>query len=115
MRPLARDTVRVFSGGTKHGEALNAEAKAVIEEIGLTMADEYPKAIDNSVFEKVDRIVILGDEATLDATPNMRGKIVTWHTPKPGGEFGGKLDQTRIIRDDIERRVRVLHNELTSR
>lgn len=115
MRSLAGETVRVFSGGTKHGETLNAEAKAVIEEIGLTMSDEYPKAIDNSVFEKVDRIVILGDEATLDATPNMRGKIVTWHTPKPGGEFGGKLDQTRIIRDDIERRVRVLHNELTSR
>ena len=114
MRSIAGETVRVFSGGTHHGEALNAEAKTAIEELGLTMDGEYPKAIDQTVLKSVDRVVILGDEAKLDLVDDMQGKIITWHTPKPGNEVGDKLAQTRIVRDDIERRVRILHKELTN-
>ena len=115
MRSIAGESVRVFSGGTHHGDALNADAKAAVEELGVTMDGEYPKAIDSTIFKKVDRVVILGDEAKLEPVANMRGRILTWHTPKPGNEVGDKIAQTRIVRDDIERRVRILHQELTNR
>jgi arsenate-mycothiol transferase len=61
----------------------------------------------------VDRIVILGNEAKLTPVEGMAGTIETWLTPEPGPEVGEKLAQTRIIRDDIARRVDNLYNELT--
>jgi arsenate-mycothiol transferase len=61
----------------------------------------------------VDRIVILGNEAKLTAVHGMKGTIETWLTPEPGPEVGDKLAQTRIVRDDIARRVEGLYNELT--
>ena len=45
----------------------------------------------------------------------MRGTIETWLTPEPGPEVGDKLAQTRIVRDDIARRIDNLYNELTAK
>jgi DNA-binding TFAR19-related protein (PDSD5 family) len=42
----------------------------------------------------------------------MRGTIETWLTPEPGEEIGDKLAQTRIVRDDIARRVEKLVAQL---
>jgi arsenate-mycothiol transferase len=77
------------------------------------MDGEYPKAITDEVFMSIDRIVILGNEAKLTPVEGMTGTIETWLTPEPGAEVGDKLAQTRIIRDDIARRIDNLYNELT--
>jgi arsenate-mycothiol transferase len=113
MRAKAGDSVQVLSGGTHHGDALNAEAQAAVGELGVSMDGEYPKAITQKVFMNVDRIVILGNEAKLSPVEGMRGTIETWLTPEPGAEAGNKLAQTRIVRDDIVRRVDELFAELT--
>ena len=114
MRAKAGDRVQVLSGGTHHGDALNAEAQTAVGELGVSMDGEYPKAITPEVFMAVDRIVILGNEAKLTPVEGMRGTIETWLTPEPGAEVGDKLAQTRIVRDDIVRRVDDLFAELTN-
>jgi arsenate-mycothiol transferase len=112
MRAKAGDRVQVLSGGTHHGDTLNAEAQAGVGELGVSMDGEYPKAFTSDVFMNVDRIVILGNEAKLTPVDGMRGTIETWLTPEPGAEAGDKLAQTRIVRDDIVRRVEELFAEL---
>ncbi|MEY4061262.1 MAG: Arsenate-mycothiol transferase ArsC1 [Actinomycetota bacterium] len=114
MRAKASDAVEVLSGGTDPGSGLNLEAQQALAELGVTMGDEYPKAITDDVFMSVDRIVILGNEAKLSPREGMAGTIETWLTPEPGPEVGDKLAQTKIVRDDIARRVDDLFAELTS-
>jgi len=113
MRAKAGDAMQVLSGGTHPGDSLNEPARIVVEELGVSMDGEYPKEITDEVFMHVDRIVILGNEAKLTAVDGMNGTVETWLTPEPGPEAGDKLAQTRIVRDDIARRVENLYNELT--
>ena len=115
MRAKARSEVNVLSGGTHPGDALNEPARIAASELGASMDGEYPKEITDEVFMTVDRIVILGNEAKLEPRVGMRGTIETWFTPEPGPEVGDKLAQTRIVRDDIARRVEDLYNELTGK
>ncbi len=112
MRAKAGNLVNVLSGGTDPGDELNGPAKTAAEELGASMDGEFPKAITDEVFMTVDRIVILGNEAKLTPIEGMRGTIETWLTPEPGPEVGDKLAQTRIVRDDIVRRVDNLIAEL---
>jgi arsenate-mycothiol transferase len=113
MRAKAGDAIQVLSGGTHPGDVLNEPARIAAEELGASMEGEYPKEITDEVFMNGDRIVILGNEAKLTAVDGMKGTIETWLTPEPGPEVGDKLAQTRIVRDDIARRVEDLYNELT--
>jgi arsenate-mycothiol transferase len=115
MRAKAGAAVTALSGGTHPGDELNGPAKTAVEELGANMDGEFPKAITEEVFMGVDRIVILGNEAKLTEVDGMRGTIETWLTPEPGPEVGDKLAQTRIIRDDIARRIDNLYNELTAK
>jgi arsenate-mycothiol transferase len=113
MRAKAGDKVTVLSGGTHYGDNLNREAQLAVAELGVSMDGEYPKGVTDEVFMSVDRIVILGNEAKLAPREGMVGTIETWLTPEPGVEAGDKLAQTRIVRDDIVRRVDQLFEELT--
>lgn len=115
MRAKAGNAVNVLSGGTHPGDVLNEPARIAALELSASMDGEYPKEITNEVFMKVDRIIILGNEAKLTTLEGMRGTIETWLTPEPGPEAGDKLAQTRIVRDDIARRVDNLYNELTEK
>lgn len=115
MREKAGDRINVLSGGTHPGDALNEPARIAAAELGASMDGEYPKEITDEVFMNVDRIVILGNEAKLYPVDGMHGTIETWLTPEPGPEAGDKLAQTRIVRDDIARRVENLYNELTKK
>jgi protein-tyrosine-phosphatase len=113
MRAKAGDKVTVLSGGTHYGDNLNREAQLAVAELGVSMDGEYPKGVTDEVFMSVDRIVILGNEAKLAPREGMVGTIETWLTPEPGLEAGDKLAQTRIVRDDIVKRVDKLFEELT--
>jgi protein-tyrosine-phosphatase len=113
MRAKAGDKVTVLSGGTHYGDNLNREAQLAVAELGVSMDGEYPKGLTDEVFMSVDRIVILGNEAKLAPRAGMVGTIETWLTPEPGLEAGDKLAQTRIVRDDIVKRVDKLFEELT--
>lgn len=115
MRTKAGKAVNVISGGTHPSDALNEPARIAALELGASMDGEYPKEITDEVFMKVDRIIILGSEAKLTPVEGMRGAIETWLTPEPGPEAGDKLAQTRIVRDDIARRVDNLYNQLTEK
>jgi arsenate-mycothiol transferase len=114
MRAKAGDAVNVLSGGTHPGDELNGPAQIAASELEASMDGEYPKEITDEVFMNADRIVILGNEAKLARVEGMHGTIETWLTPEPGEEVGDKLAQTRIIRDDIARRVDALYDQMVN-
>ncbi|MDO5697126.1 MAG: low molecular weight phosphatase family protein [Dermatophilus congolensis] len=111
MRLHAGDSVEVHSAGTKPGGALNAESAASVEEVGASMAVESPKAVDPALLDSVDRVVIIGTEAVIEHPG--KAPIEVWETDEPSTRGIEGPERMRLVRDDIDSRVRALLAELT--
>ena len=106
-RHLAGDRVEVFSGGSDPAGEVNPAAVAAMAEVGVDIADEYPKPWTEEVLRASDVIVTMGCG---DACPLLPGKrYEDWELADPAG-LG--VEAVRPIRDDIGRRVRALLDHL---
>ena len=113
MEHHAAGAVQVHSAGTKPGKSINALSAEVIAEAGADMSGGHPKPIDPQLLARVDRVIVLGDEAKVDPVAGMAGSIDTWHTDEPSERGIEGLERMRLVRDDIDARVRTLLTELT--
>lgn len=107
-RHLGGDAVEVHSAGTKPGSALNAESARSVEELGASFDGEFPKPIDEDVFRRADRVVVVGTEAQLEPVDGMRGTVEVWGTDEPSLRGIEGEERMRLIRDELSDRVRTL-------
>lgn len=110
MRKIAGDTVEVRSAGTKPGGEVNALSAAALAEVGIDITDQTPKPIDPALLRDVDVVVILGREAHVEPVEGTR--FETWDTDEPSERGIDGIERMRLVRDDIERRVRRLIDQL---
>lgn len=107
MRHLAGDEVDVFSGGSEPAESVNQVAVAAMAEKGIDIGTEVPQPWADEIIRAADVVVTMGCG---DACPVFPGKrYVDWELEDPSGRT---LDDVRVIRDEIEQRVRGLMTEL---
>jgi protein-tyrosine-phosphatase len=107
MRHLAGPAVDVFSGGSEPATQLNGAAVAAMAEKGIDISRELPQPWADEIVHAADVIVTMGCG---DACPVYPGKrYVDWELDDPAGK---PIEEVRPIRDEIERRVRVLLSEL---
>jgi arsenate reductase len=106
-RHLAGDRVDVFSGGSEPAEEVNRSAVAAMSELGIDIVTELPQPWTDEIIRAADVVVTMGCG---DACPVFPGKrYVDWELEDPAGK---PVEEVRPIRDDIERRVRALLEEL---
>lgn len=112
MKHLVGDEVTVYSGGTGPDEKLAADAVAALEEIGVEVDGQFPKAIDPKILKSVDRVIVLGDQAQVEPIDGMKSEIETWLIiePKDLGVIGEQ--RAAMVRDEILERVEQLAEEL---
>jgi protein-tyrosine-phosphatase len=115
MDHYAHGSVEVHSAGTTPGGTINALSAEVIAEVGADMSHGHPKPVDPDLLRRVDRVVVLGDEAKVEPAEGMAGTVETWHTDEPSTRGIGGIERMRLVRDDIDARVRALLTELTAR
>ena len=113
LRHHAGDAVEVHSAGTKPGSASNALSADVVAEVGADMSAGFTKPIDPALLARVDRVVVLGEEAVVEPVPGMAGTITTWVTDEPSERGIEGAERMRLVRDDIDARVRTLLDDLT--
>ena len=104
---LAGDRATAWSGGSEPGNQLNPAAVAAMAERGISIAGEYPKPWTDEVVRAADVVITMGCG---DACPIFPGtRYENWDLDDPAG-----LDvaDVRPIRDDLERRVRTLLDDL---
>jgi arsenate reductase (thioredoxin) len=104
---LAGDAAVAWSGGSEPGREVNPAAIEAMAERGVDISHEYPKPWTDEIVQAADVIVTMGCG---DACPIFRGRrYEDWKLDDPAG-MG--VDAVRPIRDEIERRVRHLLDEL---
>ena len=107
------DQLTIHSAGTKPGTKLNAQSVEAIAEVGADMSKGHPKGIDPQLLREVDRVVILGADAELEMPDDARGTLERWVTDEPSERGIEGVERMRLVRDDIDARVRTLVDELT--
>jgi protein-tyrosine-phosphatase len=96
-----------WSGGSEPGIAVNPAAVAAMAERGIDITGEYPKPWTDEVVRAADVVISMGCG---DACPIFPGKrYLNWDLEDPAGQ---DVAAVRPIRDEIERRVRGLLDEI---
>jgi protein-tyrosine-phosphatase len=99
--------IHVRSAGSDPAEHINPAVVDAMDEIGVDMAQAFPKPLTHEVVRAADVVVTMGCG---DACPIYPGKkYEDWELDDPAGQ---DLDAVRKIRDDIDARVRTLIAEL---
>jgi protein-tyrosine-phosphatase len=99
--------IHVRSAGSDPAERINPGVVEAMAEIGVDMAQEFPKPLTDEVVRAADVVITMGCG---DACPIYPGKkYEDWELDDPAGR---DLDEVRKIRDDIDARVRSLVAEL---
>lgn len=100
MRHLGGDEIEVFSAGSEPGDDLNANAVAVMAEVGIDISGEQPKVWTNDMARAADVIITMGCG---DSCPVYLGKrYEDWELADPADQ---PIDVVRQVRDDIRTRV----------
>jgi arsenate reductase (thioredoxin) len=99
--------VLVRSAGSMPAEEIHPPVVEVMDELGLDLTQEFPKPLTDEVVQASDVVITMGCG---DACPVYPGKrYLDWELDDPSGR---PLDEVRAIRDEIDRRVRELLDEL---
>lgn len=104
---LAGDNAVAWSGGSEPGHEINPAAIAAMGERGIDISREFAKPWTDEIMRAADAVVTMGCG---DACPVFPGKrYLDWTLEDPAGK---PVDDVRPIRDEIERRVRQLLDDL---
>jgi arsenate reductase len=104
---LAGDRATAWSGGSEPGHQVNPAAISAMAERGIDIAAEYPKPWTDEVVRAADVVITMGCG---DACPIFPGtRYENWDLDDPAGL---EVTDVRPIRDELERRVRTLLDQL---
>ncbi|WUG76819.1 arsenate reductase ArsC [Streptomyces sp. NBC_00457] len=104
---LAGEGAVAWSGGSEPGNEINPAAIDAMSERGIDISREFAKPWTDEIVRAADVVVTMGCG---DACPVFPGKrYLDWTLDDPAGR---DVDDVRPIRDEIERRVRGLLDEL---
>lgn len=106
FREAAGGAHEARSAGAAPGRGTHPEVTDALGELGIDASDHVPRKLDDELLAWADVVVAACD----GACPITPGKIRRdWHLPDPAGRPPAEV---RAIRDDIERRVGTLLDEL---
>lgn len=99
--------VHVRSAGSEPASEINPAVVEAMREVGVDLSTEFPKPLTDEVVRAAAIVVTMGCG---DACPVYPGKrYLDWELRDPAG-LG--VEDVRVIRDEIDRRVRQLLAEL---
>ncbi|QOD02866.1 arsenate reductase ArsC [Pseudarthrobacter sp. BIM B-2242] len=104
----AKGRIHVRSAGSLPSAELDPDVVAVMSEMGLDLARNYPKPLTDDVVRASDVVITMGCGDSCPIYPGKRYE--DWELPDPAGQ---PLETVREIRDQIHARVKTLVASLT--
>ena len=107
---IAEGKAQAYSAGTQPADKINPAVVEAMREVGIDISGNRPKALTMEMVEKADRMITMGCGAEAGAVcPASFIETEDWALEDPEGK---SLEEVRKIRDEIEKRVIKLLNEL---
>ena len=94
---------QAISAGTEPGVRVHLEVQAVMQEIGIDLSHAKPQKLTEELVKGAQLLITMGCGDQCPYLPGLRRDDWPLQDPK-----GLSLDQVRMIRDDIKKRVDVL-------
>jgi arsenate reductase len=107
MRTLGGDRVEVFSAGSAPKDSINTVAVEAMAELGIDIAHQVPKVLTTDSVEASDVVITMGCGDVCPVYPGKRYE--DWALDDPAGQG---IEEVRVIRDEIKKRVEVLLGEI---
>jgi arsenate reductase (thioredoxin) len=95
------------TAGTTPADRVHPEVVEVMRELGIDLAEREPRLLTRELAEQADVVVTMGCGDECPYIPGRR--YLDWDLEDPKDR---PLDEVRATRDDIDRRVRELVEEL---
>jgi arsenate reductase len=114
LRHDSGDQFEVFSAGTQPSY-VRPEAIAVMREIGIDIADQRSKSVEEFCDQAFDVVLTVCDSAR-ENCPVFPGAGTRLHRSVPdpvaaGGSLAVKLEMFRLVRDELRAYLRTLRSE----
>ena len=107
LKQRSEGRIHVRSAGSAPGEEINPAVVEAMGELRIDLSEEFPKPLTDEFVKAADVVITMGCG---DACPIYPGKkYEDWELDDPDGQ---DLETVRRIRDEIDRRVRRLIDEL---
>jgi protein-tyrosine-phosphatase len=98
-----------LSAGTTPAERVHPEVVETMRDLGIDLSGRRPQLLTRELAEHADLVVTMGCG---DACPHIPGKrYLDWDLPDPKGR---PISEVRATREEIERRVNLLVEELNA-
>ncbi|MFG3152339.1 arsenate reductase ArsC [Streptomyces sp. NPDC048219] len=104
---LAGHRVQVRSAGSAPAATVDPTVVVAMAEVGIDIAAEVPKALTTDAVQASDIVITMGCGDTCPVFPGKR--YLDWELPDPAGQG---VEAVRPIRDEIEKRIRGLVDEI---
>lgn len=103
LRHLAGNRVRVRTAGSAPADDVRSSIVTALDEIGIPVGGEFPKPLTDDAVRAADVVVTMGCGDVCATYPGTAYR--DWDVQDP---VGRPLTEVRLIRDQIDRRVREL-------
>jgi protein-tyrosine-phosphatase len=102
------DAVSVHSAGSGEASGIDPNVRIAMEELGIDLSDKYTRPLTREVLASADVVVTMGHSVGKIDVPET-ARHIDWRVGDPAG---ADLVEVRRVRDDIERRIEQLADEL---
>jgi protein-tyrosine-phosphatase len=92
----------VISAGTKPSTHVNPIVLQAMKEIGIEIKNQKPKHISQQIIDESEKTINMGCIDKESCPVLFMKDILDWQIPDPKGK---SLEEVRIIRDQIEKKV----------
>ncbi|NNN04084.1 MAG: arsenate reductase ArsC [Acidimicrobiaceae bacterium] len=99
--------INVLSAGTAPADEVHPIVAESMAELGIDLTTRQPRVLSPELAREADVVITMGCGDTCPVFPGKR--YLDWELEDPKGK---SLAEVRVIRDDIDRRVRELVEEL---
>ncbi|HZC30163.1 MAG TPA: low molecular weight phosphatase family protein [Gaiellaceae bacterium] len=106
----AGDTLGVHCAGQAISAEIEDNVRTALSEVGIDLTDAFNRPLTDEILARADVVVTMGYSVGQVAIPGS-ARHVDWRVGDP---TGADLDEVRRVREDIERRVHGLVEELTA-
>ena len=101
--------VEALSAGTMPAKEVNPVVIQVMQEKGIDLTANKPKAITRQMVQDADMIIVMGCSAEGFCPAPLLSKVVDWQIEDPKDK---PIEKVREIRDELDSRIRKLINEI---